>query len=137
MRRDELLAFSNSRLFGEIKKARRIYREQRFNIYLPADKFTTDETIARELCGERILVQGVIDLFFTDADDRLVLCDYKTDRLSYRELSSHALAARKLRAAHAEQLSYYAAALEAIAGHHPDRVLIYSLALGDTVEVFV
>lgn len=137
LRRDELLAFSNSRLFGEIKKARRIYREQRFNIYLPADKFTTDETIARELCGERILVQGVIDLFFTDADDRLVLCDYKTDRLSYRELSSHALAARKLRAAHAEQLSYYAAALEAIAGHHPDRVLIYSLALGDTVEVFV
>lgn len=135
LRRDELREFSNSRLFEEIKKAPKLYREQRFNIYLPAERFTTDETIARELVGERILVQGVIDLFFTDSCGRLVLCDYKTDRLSRREIADPTLAARRLCAAHSEQLTYYAAALEAIAGHRPDRVLIYSLALGNTIEV--
>lgn len=135
LRRDELRTFSNSRLFEEIKKAPKLYREQRFNIYLPAERFTTDEAIARELVGERILVQGVIDLFFTDTRNRLVLCDYKTDRLSRREIADPTLAARRLCATHSEQLAYYAAALEAIAGHRPDRVLIYSLALGDSIEV--
>ncbi len=135
LRRDELIAFSNSCFFDEIKKARRLYREQRFNIYLPADKFTTDKMTAHELNGEQILVQGVIDLFFIDGNDRLVLCDYKTDRLTRHELESPALAARKLCDAHAGQLAYYAEALGAIMGRRPDRVLIYSLALGATVNV--
>ena len=46
-----------------------------------------------------------------------------------------AKAEEKLRTRHALQLSYYAAACRDIFGRLPDRVLIYSLALGDTVDL--
>ena len=63
-----------------------------------------------------------------------MLCDYKTDRLSPRELKSPALAAAKLTARHGEQLRYYAKALQEICGKAPDKILIYSLPLGEAIE---
>lgn len=135
LRRDELLAFSRSSLFNEIRRAREVHRETRFNVMLPAAQFTTSAELAHDLDGEQILVQGVIDLFFTDENGSLVLCDYKTDRLSRAELSDPSLAAKKLAAAHSEQLGYYCAALGRITGKLPDRVTVYSLALGDCIDI--
>ena len=83
----------------------------------------------------RLLVQGVIDLFYTNANGELILCDYKTDRLTKEELRDPAAAAQMLSARHGRQLSYYAMALEEICGKRPDRILIYSLPLGGTVDV--
>ena len=84
---------------------------------------------------EKLLVQGVIDLFYLDSDGRLVLCDYKTDRLSAAERRDPALAARRLTALHSAQLGYYAEAISQIMGRRPDKVIIYSLCLGDSIEV--
>ena len=137
LRRDELLEFSHSDLFGRIGRARDVHRETRFNVMLPAAQFTTDKELARSLSDEKILVQGVIDLFFTDENGKLVLCDYKTDRLSSAELRDRSLAAKKLAAAHAEQLGYYSAAIARIMGRRPDRVTVYSLALGDNIDIDV
>ena len=135
LRRDELVAFSRSDLFGEVRQATGIHREQRFNVMLPAAQFASDIELSSKLKDERVLVQGVMDLFYTDSAGKLVLCDYKTDRLSDKEKRTPALAAAKLISAHREQLEYYCSALELITGKRPDRVLIYSLCLGDTVEV--
>lgn len=135
LRRDELVAFSRSDLFGEVRQATGIHREQRFNVMLPAAQFASDIELSSKLKDERVLVQGVMDLFYTDSAGKLVLCDYKTDRLSDKEKRNPELAAAKLISAHREQLAYYCSALELITGKRPDRVLIYSLCLGDTVEV--
>lgn len=131
----QLEAFFASELFASLRTAREVHREQRFNIMLPASAFSSDPSTASTLDGEKLLVQGVIDLFFTDADGRLILCDYKTDRLTPAQLADPALAAAMLSERHRTQLSYYSAALARICSRRPDRVVIYSLPLGKTVDV--
>jgi ATP-dependent helicase/nuclease subunit A len=129
--------FFSSELFKEISNAKWLKREQRFNILLPASLFTKDDTLSEKIKDEKLLVQGVIDIFFESADGKLILCDYKTDHLTREELSSPSLARQKLEEAHSDQLSYYAEALRAMLGKYPDKVLIYSLPLGDAVEICI
>ncbi len=131
----QLEDFFAGELFARIKKARRVWREQRFNLFLPAADFTENKEKAALLEGETIAVQGVIDLFFEDEDGNIVLCDYKTDYLTREELAEPPLAADKLEKRHGLQLSYYAKALEAMMGRAPSEVLIYSLPLADSVKV--
>lgn len=127
--------FFESNLFAEISSAKRLWREQRFNILLPASAFTEDKEYGEKIKDEKLLVQGVIDLFFENDKGELILCDYKTDYLSNDEIRDPSLAQKKLNDAHARQLSYYAEALASMFGKYPDRVLIYSLPLGDTVDI--
>ncbi|MBQ3064111.1 MAG: UvrD-helicase domain-containing protein [Clostridia bacterium] len=130
VRVEELQKFFESDLYKSLASAREIHRETRFNIFLPADAFTDNAALKAQLVGERLLVQGVIDLVFTDADGSLILCDYKTDRLSPYELANDTAAAKALFARHRGQLDYYKKAVEALFGRAPDRTVIYSLHAG-------
>ncbi len=132
---EQLTRFFESKFYASLRSARHIWREQRFQLLLPATEFTEREDYARELADEVLLVQGVIDLFFETEDGRLILCDYKTDALSTAELAHPARAQKKLCDRHSRQLAYYARALEQLCGRRPDEILIYSLPLGDTVRV--
>ncbi len=127
--------FFASELYASLKKAKRIWREQRFNILLPAERFTADPDRAAELVGEKLLVQGVIDLLFVDENDRIVLCDYKTDYLTPDELADESAAEKKLFDRHGRQLGYYCDAVEQLLGRRPDRVCLYSLPLGKELEL--
>ena len=127
----EVKAFLRSELFAKMRSAKRIYREQRFNLTLNAVDFAASEGLKAELSGENVLVQGVIDCFFYDEDGEIILVDYKTDRLP----KDRAAAERKLREHHSPQLGYYSRAVEEICGKAPKSTLIYSLCLGDTVEI--
>ena len=131
VRKDEIEKFVSSKLFSEIASARKIWREQKFTVFLDASMFSADPGIR----GERLLVQGVIDCFFISDDGKLTLVDYKTDRLTQYELAHPEAAAGKLLERHSSQLEYYGTALEKIMGRYPDRVFIFSLCLGDAVEV--
>ena len=131
----EIVAFARSGFFEELKEAREIRREFRFNISLPADRFTTDAELKKALAGEEIAVQGVIDLFFTDSSGRLVLCDYKTDRLTRVEMADPAAVAAVMSERHGRQFGYYAAALERICGKAPDAVRVFPLCYGEAVEI--
>jgi ATP-dependent exoDNAse (exonuclease V) beta subunit len=113
----------------------RLYRELRFHARFPAAAFTADGEKKALYEGQTVLVQGVMDAVLITPSGELWLVDYKTDRLSAAEKRNRALAEEKLRTRHALQLSYYAAACRDIFGRTPDRTLIYSLALGDTVEL--
>ena len=70
-----------------------------------------------------------------DADGNLHLVDYKTDRLSTEEINNRTLAQKKLSQKHSLQLTYYAYAVEKIFSKKPSTVSVYSLPLGDTVEI--
>ncbi|MBR6728084.1 MAG: PD-(D/E)XK nuclease family protein, partial [Clostridia bacterium] len=137
IRKDELKRFFESGLYRRLRAAApaNVHRETRFHLFLPASDFTANEDLAEKLADEQLAVQGVIDLFFTDADGKLVLCDYKTDRLSPQALRNPALAAAELARVHGTQLSYYARALEEICGRRPDEILIYSLHLGRDLDI--
>ena len=127
--------FFESSFYSILKNAKKSYREQRFNILLPASHFTQDEKFKAEISGEDILVQGVIDLFFEDENGNVILCDYKTDHLTSEELKDEALVIEKMRARHGKQLEYYSMAIERFLGKRPDKILIYSLPYGEAVEI--
>lgn len=135
VREDELQAFANSALLCRLLDAKAVHRELRFHVHLPAADFTADEEKKRALADARLLVQGVMDCVMEDGDGEIHLIDYKTDRLSPAARADRAVAEEELRAKHRLQLTYYAAAVEAIFGRKPRSVQIYSLALGDTIDV--
>ncbi len=131
----EIELFARSALMQEMLSARKIHRELRFNVYLPASAFTSSEEKKDAYRDRSILVQGVIDCIIEKTDGSIILCDYKTDRLTREELRSRPLAEKKLRARHSMQLGLYSMAMEKIFGKKPERTEIYSLPLGDTIPI--
>ncbi|MBR2381900.1 MAG: helicase-exonuclease AddAB subunit AddA [Clostridia bacterium] len=127
--------FFESKFYATLKNAKTTYREQRFNILLPASHFTQDSKFKAEIEEEEILIQGVIDLFFEDGNGNIILCDYKTDYLTPEELRDEALVVKKMKDRHGRQLEYYAMAIERFLGKAPDKILIYSLPFGEAVEI--
>ena len=135
VRLDELELFVRSGLLRRMKEAKELYREFRFSSTLPAKYFTDKEGVRALLTDERVLVQGVMDCVIIDRDGDIHLVDYKTDRLKPEELADREKARALLNEKHAEQLSYYALAIERIFGKLPRTVSVYSLPLGDCVPI--
>ena len=77
--------------------------------------------------GEQILVQGIIDAFWEEADG-LVLVDYKTD---------HVKEGQELIDRYQRQMHYYSQALERAYGKKVKECYLYSFALGKAVAVEV
>lgn len=97
-----------------------LYREQPFVLRLSAKE--VDEEFPEE---EGVLIQGIIDVYFEE-DGELVLLDYKTDFVT----SSDELVNK-----YKTQLEYYKRACEELEGKKVKEVLIYSFALGETITV--
>ena len=135
VRLPEISLFAKSELFHDMCTAKRLWRELRFNAELPASLFTEEEEKKALVAEKKVLLQGVIDCIIEYPDGSIGVFDYKTDRLTKEELSDRALAEEKLRASHTRQLSLYALAVEKMLGKKPSRVAVYSLPLGDTVEI--
>ncbi len=135
VRVEELEAFIKSPLFAEMKNAKKLYRELRFNVKLPAESFTEDSARKELYRGSEVLVQGVIDCVIERSDGTLHLVDYKTDRLTKAELRTPRLADEKMLKRHSLQLSYYSDAIRLIFGRSPDRVGVYSLHAGREIAV--
>lgn len=69
-----LYKYVKSDIFTALRKSKKVCKEQAFYINIPATEIYNN--INSE---EKILVQGVIDLYFIDENDNLILVDYKTD----------------------------------------------------------
>ena len=130
-----LESFRKSKLFSDMLGAKALYRELRFNLRLPSEYFTADEEKRKIYKDRGILVQGVIDCIIERDDGTIALYDYKTDRLSPEELSDREKGRKALADRHRTQLSYYALAVERIFGRAPSEIGIYSLHLGEVIEV--
>ncbi len=90
----------------------------------------------REALGDRTLyVQGSVDLLCEYPDGRITVADYKTDRISRAERDDPTLLAARLTDEYGSQLEQYAAAVREIYGRAPDRILIYSVPLGEALEI--
>ena len=132
--RRALSGFFKSRIYLEAKNANKIRREFQFGLFRSAADFTESPQLQRAVAEKQIFVQGSIDLIVESADG-IIICDYKTDRITPEEIADRALLASNLKERHASQLEEYRFAVKEIFGVEPKRVCIYSIPLGEVVDI--
>ena len=119
----KLLHFLESELAYRMLAAQRagkLYREQPFVMGVSAAKLGGDFPDT-----ESVLIQGIIDAFFEEGDD-LILMDYKADAVKTGE---------ELVKRYHTQMEYYTEALERIVGKKVKERIIYSFALGEEIRM--
>ncbi|MGB4658111.1 MAG: UvrD-helicase domain-containing protein [Mobilitalea sp.] len=120
---DYIFTFSSSNIASRMKEAQKsgkLYKEKQFVIGLPAK-----EVIRNSNSEELILIQGIIDAFFEE-DGELVLLDYKSDIIDNEEI---------LIKRYQVQLEYYKKALEQMLHKKVKEMIIYSLPLGKEIVI--
>ena len=95
--------YTKSQLFEELRKAKEVHKEQPFYINIPAKDVVSEA----ENSKKNILVQGIIDLYYIDKNDNLILIDFKTDYIS-----NEPNAKEKILDKYKVQLEIYKTALE-------------------------
>lgn len=118
---DKIARFLKSETALRMAKAQcsgMLYKEQPFVISVGADRISAE--FPKE---EKVLVQGIVDVYFEEADG-LVIVDYKTDRISNLQ---------ELKDRYRTQLDYYEEAIGRLTGKRVKQKLLYSFALEDTI----
>lgn len=109
---------TNSSLGKRMQKAAlagKLYREKQFVIGIPAREMGEWNS------DERVLIQGIIDAFFEE-DGNLILVDYKTDHVDSPEI---------LIKRYESQIKYYTRALEQMTGKKVAEKYLYSFRFGE------
>lgn len=119
-----LYEFTKSNLWSDLKKSKKIYKEQPFYINIPANELYKNI----EKTEDKILVQGIIDLYYIDERDNLILVDYKTDYIKNGEEN-------KLIEKYKKQLELYKKALEYSLKRKVDKTIIYSVCLNKEITL--
>ena len=118
----DIIKFMSTNLYERMVRANAdglLFKEQPFTYLLKASEVEDDYPE-----DEDIIVQGIIDAFFYEGDD-IVIMDYKTDKVkSGRELVDR----------YEKQLELYAQALEQITGKKVKECIIYSVTLGECID---
>ncbi len=120
----DILGFLYSKIGRRVQQAARagaFHAEQPFVL----GEQETESEPAGLVNQEIFLVQGIIDVYFEE-NGELVVLDYKTDRVSRSE---------ELVERYKVQLDYYAKALSQITGKPVKEKMIYAFALGQEVSV--
>lgn len=108
--------YIHSKLFNELKGAKKVFKEAPFYMNVKDNQ-----------TNEEILMQGIIDLYFINQNDELILVDYKTDKNVDENI---------LKTRYNNQLLMYKIPLEKSLKRTVDKVYIYSTYLSKEVEIF-
>jgi ATP-dependent helicase/nuclease subunit A len=112
----KILRFLESPLGKRLRNATRVYREEAFNLLMEKD-------------GEKIIVQGIIDCYFTEGDKH-ILIDFKSDYLTDKPESIAAL-----KETYRPQLELYKKALEQIRGIRVDETYLYLFTVDRAIRL--
>ncbi len=104
--------FVNSKIGKDLKLAKQIFREEEFIL--------KDETISKSV------IQGIIDLYYIDQNDKIILVDFKTDRLSKTQ---------DFIDRYENQLNIYKKAIEKLYKTKVEKVYVYSFNLNCEIEI--
>ena len=118
----KVLEFTKSTIWNALKSAKKVYKERPFFINIPAKE------IYEEDVEEEILVQGIIDLYYINQNNEVILVDYKTD---YVEKGKE----NELVEKYISQLELYKKALEESLQRKVNKTYIYSVYLGKEIEI--
>lgn len=122
LRLHSITTFAGSPIARRMRQAQaqgKLYKEKQFVIGIKSNEIIKDQD-----SDEFVLVQGIIDAFFEE-DGELVLIDYKSDFVK----DEHELVKR-----YEVQLQYYQRALEQILKKRVKERIIYSLHLGKEIK---
>ena len=120
---DYIQMFVSSGIAGRMRQAElygKLFKEKQFVMGIKASEVVPDSD-----SDELILIQGIIDVFFEE-DGELVLLDYKSDLVTNGQ---------QLVNRYKVQLEYYRKALEQIMGKKVKEMIIYSLPLGKEIRI--
>lgn len=117
---EKIYNFTKTNIWREMQTAKQVEREKPFYINIPVKE------IYKEDIDEDILVQGIIDLYYITKDDKLVLVDYKTDRVKEES---------ELVEKYKGQLNLYKKALEQAMKRKVDEVYIYSVYFDREISI--
>ena len=118
----KILNFTKTEIWEEMKIAKEIHKEKPFYMNVCAKAVIETDT------DESILVQGIVDLYYINNEDNIVLVDYKTDFVDEGDESA---LVRKYR----KQLDVYKNALEDALGKKVEKMYIYSTYLDKHIDV--
>jgi len=133
--KEQLQAFFDSDFFARIHKESRPRREVQFSRFVPLATLTSNRELAEALGDRQLLVQGSIDLICEFKDGHIEICDYKTDHITKEERADLAVLRAHMQEKHGAQLRQYAAAVQSLYKTLPSRAYIYSLPLGEAIEI--
>lgn len=107
--------YTKSQLFEELRQAKEVHKEQPFYINIPAKDVVSEA----ENSKKNILVQGIIDLYYIDKNDNLLLIDFKTDYISQEPNAKE-----KILDKYKVQLEIYKTALEQALGRKVNKTAL-------------
>lgn len=107
-------SYVTSKLYEDLKNAKEIHKEETFYMNVKSKN------------GNDILLQGIIDLYYINSNNELILVDYKTDR----NVDDNILIER-----YKNQLTLYKNALEKSSNRKVDKTIIYSTFLNKEIEM--
>lgn len=123
IQKKEIMEFLNTNVGKRMQNAARaktLYREQPFVLGVDAKEFYPDQKK-----GEMVLIQGIIDAYFEE-DGEIIVLDYKTDRVQTEA---------ELKDRYREQLRLYTKALEQIIRKKVKEQIIYSFTLRKEIHL--
>lgn len=123
LNRSHIQEFLQSPLCNRMLKSTFVCREYQFSAYICADEIITGLSQAAD---EKVILQGAIDCLFEE-DGKIVIIDYKTDRVKTME---------ELVERYAIQLELYKTAVEQSLNKPVSECIIYSLYLNEQIIVF-
>ena len=119
----DILGFFRSDLGQRLQKSSRVEREFKFSLLVPAADYYQEAPP-----GEEVLLQGVVDCWFTEADGAVTVVDFKTDRVDEHTVERRAEDYRP-------QLDAYTRALSQAAGVTVKRRCLWFFSVGRAVEL--
>ena len=119
--KEKIYDMINSEFIKSIKDAKEIHKESPFYTYINTKEIYNTEN------SENILVQGIIDLYYINKNDEIILVDYKTD---YTKDSAEELVKK-----YEVQLKIYKKALEESLNKKVKKAFIYSIYLNKEIEI--
>ena len=118
---EKIYQIINTQFIKNLKNAKEIKKETPFYTYINTKEIYNTQN------SENILVQGIIDLYYINQENEVILVDYKTD---YVEGSGEELTDK-----YKVQLEIYKKALEESLKEKVKHVYIYSIYLNKEIEI--
>ncbi|WP_455931805.1 helicase-exonuclease AddAB subunit AddA [Parvimonas micra] len=123
-----IVKFIKSDIFKEIyiaNKSEKLFKEKAIDYNIKLKNLFKDENIEED---EKIMVVGIIDLFFENENGEIILLDYKTDYVTKENLE-------EVKKRYKVQLDLYKSAIEDISGKKVAKKGLYLFGINEFVEI--
>ena len=123
-----IVKFIQSDIFKEIyiaNKFEKLFKEKAIDYNIKLKNLFKDENISED---EKIMVVGIIDLFFENENGEIILLDYKTDYVTKENLE-------EVKERYKVQLDLYKSAIEDISGKKVAKKGLYLFGINEFVEI--